>query len=117
MKQQMSFNERWGKSAMLFSFAVHNIKCNLYSSEHQEILREMSQSGVIDMQSVNDDDLLQMEKLMNKDDQDLHTVFVEVGLFDQPDKSDLDEEQRMTAYDRCDDDYDVDDLLKDALSY
>jgi hypothetical protein len=77
----------------------------------------MSRSDVIDAQSVNDDDLLQMEKSMNKDDQDLHAVFVEVGLFDQLDKSDLDEEQRMSTCDQHDDDYDVDDLLKDALSY
>ncbi|CAF1661653.1 unnamed protein product, partial [Adineta ricciae] len=77
-------------------------------SEYQEILQEMAQSDVIDMKSVDDNDLLHMEKTMNKDDQDLHAVFVEAGLFDQPDKSNFDEEQEMTECDEHVDDYDVD---------
>ncbi|CAF1643298.1 unnamed protein product [Adineta ricciae] len=43
-------------------------------SEYQEILQEMTQSDVTDMESVDDNDLLHMEKAMNKDDQDLHAV-------------------------------------------
>jgi hypothetical protein len=77
----------------------------------------MSQSHPIDTESVDDNDLLQMEKSMNKDDQDLHAAFVEAGLFNQPDKSNISEEQPMTECNQHDDDYDVDDLLRDALSY
>jgi hypothetical protein len=76
----------------------------------------MSQSDAINTESVDDNDLLQMEKWMNKDDQDLHAVFVEAGLFDQPDKLNISEEQPMTECDQHDDDYDVDDLLRDAMS-
>ena len=39
------------------------------------------------------------------------------GLFDRTDKVDLDEEQPMVESDQLEDDYDVDDLLKDTLSY
>ena len=76
----------------------------------------MTQSDVIDMQSVDDNDLLQMEKAMNKDDQDLHAVFVEVGLLEEPDKSNIDDKRPITDCDQHDDDYDVDDLLKDVMS-
>jgi hypothetical protein len=58
-----------------------------------------------------------MSILMNKDDQDLHSVFVESGLFDRTDKLDVDEGQSMIENDQLPDDYDVDDLLKDAISY
>ena len=54
---------------------------------------------------------------MNKDDQDLHSVFVESGLFDRTDKLDVDERQSMIENDQLPDDYDVNDLLKDAISY
>jgi hypothetical protein len=90
---------------------------NIYIfSENQEILRAMSHSEAIDTQSACDDDLLQMENWINKDDQDLHSVFIESGLFDRTDKLDFDEEQVMVENDQPEDDYDVDDLLKDALS-
>ncbi|CAF1066407.1 unnamed protein product [Didymodactylos carnosus] len=86
-------------------------------SEYQEILQEMSQSDVIDIQSVDDNDLLQMEKLLNKDDHDLHSLFVEAGLLDQPDKLNINEVQTTTECDRHNDDYDVDDLLKDIMAH
>ena len=53
-----------------------------------------------------------MQKLMNKDDQDLRSVFVETGLSDQANKFDLDGEQPTTESDQRVDNYDVKDLLK-----
>ncbi len=53
---------------------------------------------------------------MNKHDQDLRSVFIEVGLIDRDDQSDIEEEQPIHENNQPEDDYDVDDLLKDALS-
>lgn len=75
----------------------------------------MSQSDTIDVQCVSDDGLIHMEKAMNKDDQDLRSAFVEVGLFDRTDMLNINEEQ-TAELDRGENDYDVDELLKDALS-
>jgi hypothetical protein len=79
----------------------------------------ISKSDAIDTGLVNDNELLQMEQTMNKDDQDLRSVFIEVGLIDRDDQSDIEEEQPIHENNQPEDDYDydVDDLLKDALSY
>jgi hypothetical protein len=77
----------------------------------------ISKSDAIDTGLVNDNELLQMEQTMNKDDQDLRSVFIEVGLIDRNDQSDIEEEQPIHENNQPEDDYDVDNLLKDALSY
>jgi len=77
----------------------------------------ISKSDAIDTGLVNDNELLQMEQTMNKDDQDLRSVFIEVGLIDRDDQLDIEEEQPIHENNQPEDDYDVDDLLKDALSY
>lgn len=56
-----------------------------------------------------------METVINKDDQELHSVFVESGLADVTDKSDGDEDEPMDDNNDVNDDYDVEDLLKDAI--
>ena len=76
----------------------------------------MSESDAIISELVDDNDLLHMEKIMNKDDQDLRSVFIETGLFECNEKSDGEEDQLMDDDQQPQDDYDVDDLLKDALS-
>lgn len=76
----------------------------------------MSKSDAIDMQCVSNDDLIHMEKAMNKDDQDLRLVFVEAGLLNPTDMLNVNEQQPTTGLYQCENDYDVDELLKDALS-
>lgn len=103
---------RWVSYSIIPQFLKLNV---LHSSEYQEILQSMSQSDVIDGQCVSDDDLICMEKAMNKDDQDLRSVFVEVGLFDRTDVLNVNEEQ-TAELDQGENDYDVDELLRNALS-
>jgi hypothetical protein len=60
-----------------------------FSSENQEILQDMSQSETIDAQPVKDGELLQMETLAKKSDQELRSVLIGSDLFDHADKLDL----------------------------
>ena len=115
-EQQKNFNEQLGELVIILFLTSLKTKYDLYSSEYQEILQAMSQSDAIDMQRASDDDLIHMKKAMNKDDQDLRSVLVEVGLLDRTDMLNGNEEQPPTELDQCENDYDVDELLKDALT-
>jgi hypothetical protein len=92
-------------------------KCDnaVFSRENQEILQDMSQLKTIEPQSVNDDELLQMETLVNKDDQELRSAFIASGLLDGADGSEADDNVQIPEGKPLEDDYDVDDLLNDVL--
>ena len=83
--------------------------------ENQVILEHMSQSGTIDTHPVKDEELLQIESLVNKDDLDLQSVFIATYLFDRPDNAEKKDNLSMLQNRQAEDDYDVDDLLRNAL--
>lgn len=83
--------------------------------ENQEILEQISQSKAIDTDPVNDDELLQMDSSVNTDDTDLRAIFIATGLFDRPENVESETDLSMSRKQRVQDDYDVDDLLKDVI--
>ena len=76
----------------------------------------MSLSDPIDTRAATDDDILQMETVINRYDQDLRSVFVDIGLIDSDDQSEKEDRDSMDYIDENDDDYAVDELLKAAIS-
>ena len=76
----------------------------------------MSLSDPVDTRATTDDDILQMEAVINRYDQDLQSVFVDIGLIDSDDQSEKEDRDSMDYIDENDDDYAVDKLLKAAIS-
>ena len=76
----------------------------------------MSDSQLIDDGVITDNDLLSMETAINKEDQDLRSVFVQSGLLGFDDEMEEDENQLTGSTDDDGNDYDVADLLKGSIT-
>ena len=65
----------------------------------------MSHSDLIDTELVNDNDILHMEKFLNKDDQDLRSVFFHSGLIENNEELGAEEGPSMDECDQPQADY------------
>jgi hypothetical protein len=88
-------------------------------SENQVILRALSESEELhEGDTIEDHDLLQLDQVINIKDRDLRAVLVDVGLIDAMDSAVDQEEDSAMAEDKQDEsdqDYDVNELLANAI--
>lgn len=88
--------------------------------ENQEVLRAVSDSEVIDEEeSVEENDLLQVDRAINTMDHTLRAILIDVGLLDDDESSINDDETEETEEQQevHDKDYDVDELLANAIGF
>ena len=88
--------------------------------ENREVLRAFSDSEVIDEEeNVEENDLLQLDRAINTMDHTLRAILIDVGLLDGDESSINDDETEETEQQQEMDnkDYDVDELLANAIGF
>lgn len=88
--------------------------------ENQEVLRVFSDSEAIDEEaSVEENDLLQLDRSINTMDHALHAILIDVGLLDDHESLINDDETQETEQQQEENnkDYDVDELLANAIGF